>query len=42
MSIATKVYRSRPENPPWRGLERATGAVLLLYGTLYALSFALS
>ena len=42
MSVATKVYRSRPENPPWRGLERATGAVLLLYGTLYALSFALS
>ena len=40
--VATKVYRSRPENPPWRGLERASGAVLLVYGTLYALSFALA
>ena len=42
MSVATKVYLSRPESPPWRGLERASGAVLLLYGTLYALSLALT
>ena len=42
VAVATKVYRSRPDNPPWRGLERASGAVLLVYGTLYALSFALA
>lgn len=42
MIIATRVYRSCPENPPWRKLERASGAILLVYGTLYALSFALA
>ena len=42
MSTATRVYRSQPENPPWRGLERASGGIHLLYGTLYALAFALS
>lgn len=42
VAVAAKVYRSRPDNPPWRGLERASGAVLLVYGTLYALSFALA
>jgi len=38
---ALRVYRAAPENPPWRGLERASGATLLVYGALYALSFAL-
>ena len=41
MAIATRVYRSCPENPPWRGLERASGGILLVYGVLYALSLAL-
>ena len=41
MVIATRVYRSNPANPPWRRLERDSGSVLLLYGILYALSFAL-
>ena len=38
---ATRVYRGNPENPPWRGLERASGGILLVYGVLYALSLAL-
>ena len=39
---ATRVYTSNPDNPPWRRLERASGAILFLYGVLYALSFALA
>lgn len=39
---ATRVYKSNPDNPPWRRLERASGAILFLYGVLYALSFALA
>ena len=39
--VATQVHRENPDNPPWRRLERASGAVLLVYGVLYALSFAL-
>ena len=42
MRVATRVYRSCPENPPWRGLERASGGILLVYGVLYALSLALA
>jgi len=38
---ALHTYRAAPATPPWRGLERASGAVHLFYGTLYALSFAL-
>ena len=41
MRVATRVYRSCPENPPWRRLERASGGILLVYGVLYALSLAL-
>ena len=42
MRAAAATCRSCPENPPWRGLERASGAVLLVYGVLYALSLALA
>ena len=38
---AGRVYRACPENPPWRGLERASGKILFVFGTLYALSFPL-
>lgn len=41
MVTVTKVYRQNPDCPPWRGLERASGKVLLLFGVLYAASFAL-
>ena len=39
--VATRVYRENPANPTWRRLERASGSVLLVYGVLYAFSFAL-
>ena len=42
MRTATRVYRAEPGNPPWRRLERASGGVLLIYGVLYSLSFALA
>ena len=41
LRAAGRVYRACPENPPWRGLERASGKILFVFGTLYALSFPL-
>lgn len=41
LRVAGCVYRTCPENPPWRGLERASGKILFVFGTLYALSFPL-
>ena len=41
MVTATRVYRQNPVCPPWRGLERASGKILLLFGILYAAAFAL-
>ena len=37
---ATAVYRANPENPPWRGLERASGGIHFLFGILYAAALA--
>ena len=37
---ATAVYRSAPENPPWRGLERASGGIHCVFGVLYAAALA--
>ena len=37
---ATAVYRSMPENPPWRGFERASGGIHCIFGILYAAAFA--
>ena len=37
---ATAVYRSAPDNPPWRGLERASGGIHCLFGILYAVALA--
>ena len=37
---ATSVYRAAPDNPPWRGLERASGGIHFLFGVLYAAAFA--
>ena len=37
---ATAVYRASPENPPWRGLERASGGIHFLFGILYAAALA--
>ncbi len=39
LRTATAVYRSCPQNPPWRGLERGSGKILFVFGVLYALSF---
>ena len=36
---ATTVYRSNRANPPWRGLERASGGIHFLFGALYAAGF---
>ena len=38
---AVRVYRERPEAPSWRGLERASGLVHLIFGLLYAAALAL-
>ena len=37
---ATAVYRSAPGNPPWRGLERASGGIHCVFGVLYAAALA--
>jgi hypothetical protein len=37
---ATAVYRDSPEDPPWRGLERASGGIHLVFGVLYAAALA--
>lgn len=39
LRTAGTVYRSCPENPPWRGLERGSGGILFVFGILYSLSF---
>ena len=36
MRTAAKTYRENPESPKWRGLERASGLVHLVFGILYA------
>lgn len=38
---AVRVYRAAPANPPWRGLERASGGIHCLFGMLYALALFL-
>lgn len=40
MGIAARVYRENPESPKWRGLERASGLVHLVFGVLYAVAVA--
>ena len=37
---AVRVYRERPEAPPWRGLERASGLIHFIFGLLYAAAWA--
>jgi len=41
MTSAVRTYRSCPRRPPWFGLERASGKILLVYGILQALAMAL-
>ncbi len=41
LCLASNVYRECPQNPPWRGLERGSGKILFVFGTLYALSLAM-
>ena len=41
LRTARRVYASCPENPPWRGLERASGGIHFVFGLLYALALAL-
>jgi len=40
LRTAGRVYRENPESPPWRGLERASGLIHLVFGSLYALAWA--
>lgn len=42
LASASAVYAESPGNPPWRGLERASGKIHLVFGTLYALALFLS
>ena len=42
LAKAASVYRANPNNPPWRGLERASGGIHCLFGILYALALFLS
>ena len=39
---ATTVFRANASNPPWRGLERASGGIHFLFGVLYAAALASS
>ncbi|MCQ2390377.1 MAG: prenyltransferase [Kiritimatiellae bacterium] len=41
LRTAAKTYRECPESPKWRGLERASGGIHLVYGLLYALALYL-
>lgn len=41
LRIADATYRENPMCPKWRRLERASGKIHLVFGTLYALSSAL-
>ncbi len=41
LHTATRVYCACPENPSWRGLERASGGIHFVFGLLYALALAL-
>ncbi len=36
---ATRTYGENPESPPWRGLERGSGKIHLVFGLLYALAW---
>lgn len=36
MREAARTYRENPESPKWRGLERASGRVHLVFGVMYA------
>ena len=38
---ANRTYRENPDSPKWRGLERASGKVHLVFGVLYALALFL-
>jgi len=40
LCTACRVYAQNPTAPPWRGLERASGLVHLVFGVLYAASWA--
>ena len=42
LRTATRVYRENPVCPKWRGLERSSGGIHLVFGALYALAFALA
>ncbi|MGN0853073.1 MAG: prenyltransferase [Kiritimatiellia bacterium] len=41
LRAASRTYGTCPDNPPWRGLERGSGGVLLVFGVLYSLVFPL-
>ena len=41
IASATRVYLENPASPPWRGLERASGGIHFLFGSLYAFAIYL-
>ena len=41
LRAAGRVYEQNPASPPWRGLERASGLIHLVFGVLYASALAL-
>ena len=38
LTAATRTYFEQPERPPWMRLERASGAIHLIFGVLYAIA----
>jgi len=42
LRVATRTYRENPASPKWRGLERGSGGIHLVFGVLYALAFYLT
>ena len=40
--VSARTYAAAPANPPWIGLERASGGIHFLFGSLYALAVFLA
>jgi len=38
LAAASRTYMEQPGNPPWRGLERASGGIHFIFGILYAMA----
>jgi 1,4-dihydroxy-2-naphthoate octaprenyltransferase len=42
LAAATRTWIEAPDSPPWRRLERASGAIHLIFGILYAIALGIT